>query len=446
MPLGEIQARVVLNHPDRTHYGPCDPVTGSVHLKYYPRRYVGPDDRVNHPEQSTLFGPLKLDLLFLGRVSGIVSEATNSGTIHRDEMLVTKTIQALHDGPFNATSYEVVRIPFRFTFPAHADPKTRVGGTVDDTGSWKCIGRKESDSDEELPPSFSMKFAGHGGLVVEYWLEPKLQMPGIDVKFQVLGSKQKIRYDQSRISQALPSGETLMSSQISTQSPDFMSEAARPQGFRGKTKAMFTSTEQAPYCFDIFCTGIPQHICLGQIFAIEVALRTSNKQLTAHVDPEVLLDLCKFELVARTSIQIDQRRASSNPATDTQVVHTMLGDPTPSGPFTKAHNYTKLVRTEPLVGVPASFAVGKLSRTYRLRVELQFRVAGQTRHARQEIPITIHPPMVRATESTEAGSSRAGAALAFDEEQLPAYEEAVAGAAPPGMDDGEPEVIRKELR
>ncbi|KAK5114402.1 hypothetical protein LTR85_010224 [Meristemomyces frigidus] len=390
-----------------------------------------------NPERSDLFGPLRLDLVFQGRICGIVSEATNASTMDKDDLLVSKNIRGVHDGPFRAIAYEVMRIHFRFAFPRHADPRTRVIGAVDNTGSWKWSNLAERDGVQDLPPSLptkSVTFGGHGELAVEYWLEPKLEMPGIDVKFQYPDFKQKIRYDQARIPQPPSSGDSSMTSRLSTQSSGFVPENERPHGFREKTKAVFRSGEQTTYCFDVLCTGIPQAISLGEIIAMEVAVRT-NTHSTAPVNPAVQLDHCKIELVARTSVETTHRRPDSSLPTDTQVVRTLQGEATPPGSFTKAHNYTKLVRTQPVVELPTSFSIGKLCRTYKLRIELQFSIAGQTRHARQDIPITVHPPVAPLTESAEAGSSRAGAALGVDEEQLPAYHEAVAEAAPPSLDD-----------
>jgi len=189
---------------------------------------------------------------------------------------------------------------------------------------------------------------------------------------------------------------------------------------------MLKGGEDHTYCFDVSCVGLVREMCLGQAVSAEVRVRTNSEQSTINHVPEILLDHFKVDIVALTTVEMDQHWSSPMRMPDTGVIHTLHGVATPPGPFTKAHDYTKVVNTQPLVDVPSTFKIGKISRAYKLRVELQFTVAGQSRQVRRDVPVTIHPPVGGVHREAQAGP--AGPSTAMEEEQLPAYDEA---AAPP---------------
>ena len=219
--------------------------------------------------------------------------------------------------------------------------------------------------------------------------------------------------------------------QVTVSNKELILETDRPQGFKGKAKALFNEQTTPKYAFDVICTSIPDNIHPGQRIKFEVGIRINSERTTAKSLPNITLEKCKVTMIACMGVKAFDHGKETEPLTDRKDIATVQGSAPPRAPYSKSHDYTKIVSTGPFPTLMSTIAVQKLSRNYRIRVDLEFLTCKQPLIARKEFPIMIHPPSSSAIPLSmpEAGPSQAAQA---DEEPLPAYEEVPSEVDGPG--------------
>ena len=408
MSAGTLQVKLMLDPQDRVYYGPGDPITGHVEL-YYRSSKTSETPRSGSQGASNLFGPLNLTLKLYGRILTQASEVGDKQYVFKDKAKLFESWHVVHQGPYRMEAEERARFPFAINFPS---------------------GPPDVEMTDELPPSlkctfFEKSMLPGGDAAVEYWLEPQVIFPVVEVTPHAVFKDRQVMYERPPIN-AVPSSESIMmGGEAVVQSSGLITESEKPRGFRERSKSIFK--DPPIYRFAVKCTGVRSILCLGEPTELEVAVRTVEKESTVSSTPDVLLDHVKVDIVAHTMIEVDERWLRSSQPTDAQVVRTVYGDTSP-GPFSKADDYTKKVTIPAITRVPSTFSCGRVSRTYKLRLELQFRVAGEIRHVRRDIPVTIYPPLSEHARIAQAGSSRAPAQQ--HDEDLPAYD----ASMPPHID------------
>ena len=109
MSIGTLQARIVLDEARKIYCGSSEPVTGNVVLTFTP------SPKSNNTE---LFGPLKINLLFHGRSkSKIWKKNGNSTTIYRGRAPLFQRSETLYSDSFKAQPGESHSFPFEIYFP-----------------------------------------------------------------------------------------------------------------------------------------------------------------------------------------------------------------------------------------------------------------------------------------------------------------------------------------
>ncbi|KAK3047338.1 hypothetical protein LTR09_011210 [Extremus antarcticus] len=378
---------------------PDDPVRGTVSLRFF----------ATNPSQGLLFGPLQLAVVLRGRMSLQVAENRTSHAyiwFYETCDLFRKTYQ-LFDGPFRAVSKEA---PQQLSFETHFPHSTGLS---------------------QLPPSFSTRFqadavrqAGkHQGMAsIEYSLHVEASMPGIDVEVANETQAITIQYEQaSRSVDSLTSRE--VAQVLRVQSYALLPEQERPNGLIDRTRAVLRNVPKPLYAFTVTCSKIPTAIAVGQAFQIEIRVQTDVEATTATQIPEITVGTCKVFLISRTELYATNQKGVDSPRLDNSTtVGSVEGREDITGQFTKEKDFTKTLRFDAFAtDIPSSFHTSKLSRSYRIRLDLQFVVAEQVVDLKKEVLVRMLPrlpPVYQADECPPAGPSRAR-----EDGTLPAYED-----------------------
>jgi hypothetical protein len=269
-----------------------------------------------------------------------------------------------------------------------------------------------------------------GSASVEYSLRVQAEMPGIDV---VLNESVpfSVQYEQlSRTLQPTLSGEA--SKTFRVESFELLGEEERPNGLLGKTKATLRNVTKPVYSFTATLFGVPTVLAIGQALRMGVRVKTEDAATTTTVGPAVTISKCKAGLIADTSLYVtDERRGNSpNLTSSTSLIALAMINQDPKGPFTKTSDNMKPLVFESLPGdIPSTFSTKKLTRSYRLRLEIEFAVAGQVMGMTKDYPTEILPPLqgsLLEPPPAADGVAEAGPSREYVEEMLPTYQETVA--------------------
>lgn len=398
--LGKLQASVHLNGPSPIHYGPADPISGTVNLVYLPYSSVFK----KNVETAALFGPLHLDVILSGRIRI---------RIRRERSHALPTV---HDVALFALKFRVYRGSF--------EPEVGKDYTYPFTASFPR-------TEEMLPPTFAVLFSDVPDIVdvaVQYRLGVTVEMPGIaiDTILPPLEAQAAVYYELARPSMALiGTSRTTFKLRTKIQNQYLLPSDQQPTGFKGKAKAIFTSNEQFPtFVLDIFCTD-QQRIYPGQQMKFEITLRRDDSETTAPAVPDITLDSFKAELKGITLVDGSQRLIGPPVSHSRNTVQSMLCETKLPISFSKANDYSTTIITNQLRRHASSFNHAKLSRTYTLKIYMQFTVAKKSIKLVRDCPVVVVPPPSDLQQEVTAGPSRR-AAYEEEEEVLPTYEEAPA--------------------
>jgi hypothetical protein len=248
-------------------------------------------------------------------------------------------------------------------------------------------------------------------------------MKGIDIKIQGMNEDQEafVHYDQPRVpkSRALPVPKQY-NDHVKLQNEYLLSEADRPSGFKQKTKALFKSDYYPVFHFDVL-TSCPQHLYIGQPMVFEIAVRVSESMCTAPMTPAIKLGPFKASISAQTQVRAEKRLFSSPESEGNETVLSFRGLSQDSEEFfTKANDYTKIVTTKEVAGIPSSFSTYNIMRSYMLEVEYTIVAAEKATKISRRVLVALHPPVESDSGSVVAGSSRVP--LQEADGPLPEYE------------------------
>ena len=344
-------------------------------------------------------------------------------------------------GPFRIAAEDTRDFSFTILFPECAQIPEREGTEhpIDGDDRGRLSQQISNGRWERMPPSFETSFHDaeeFGIFSVQYYVETIVDMPGIDVK-PVPDAPVLISYTMPRSRpQAVRVVNTMFEHKLSISNRDLIAESERARGFKRKTRAFFREANPR-YDFDVLCKDVPTHICLRQPFMFTVTIRTNDEHTTCSVQPEITLHECKVTINALTTLFSSQPGQQRPQKTIAEKVLLLTGAARPEGPFSSRDNYTKSISTGPLQedNIVPSFAVDNLSRSYKARIDMQFRAAKQKLDVKRDFPLTIHPALQQSVEVEEEvglGVARSHNSQA-DEEQLPAYEEPT--PEPPAMEE-----------
>ncbi|WPG97742.1 Hypothetical protein R9X50_00052300 [Acrodontium crateriforme] len=445
MSLGRLTARIFLTDGNKIHYGSNDPVTGHVAVRYSGASIFGQ----TNAERGHLFGPLRIRMSLIGSLKILFR---TSGTLSDDykscKTILNASETAVHDGSFQILDGETLEFPFALTFPTHLPQSelTRPKTHVDENGGRRVIHGREQTQADELPPSFKILNTSTSGatrreMSIEYILELAVDMPGIPIDILIGPYKSRIQYERPKIKELPQANDNYLSSQVNIISDKLGTKVEERGGFANRAKLFFTPSEDKQLRFEIYCTSIPDEVYLGQILTFQIGIKINREKSTVDVVPEIIISAFNVRVIAYTRIEAGKQITPKEKPTDVHVAKTLAGEVSPPGPFTKETDYTKMARTtEPISDIPSSFSMSDLTRFYKLRVEIEVSVGGQSRNARSDFPVVVHPPLDPHRQSN--GSNAAGPSHPVDyHEQLPAYADVIADGAPPQLADDEPAYI-----
>ena len=384
-----------------------------------------------------LFGPIQVKVILESELqtrvdnSSLNTKKASNTTQIRDRRVLFQQTHIAYDGTFQACAAERKHFPFTVFFPKRAvlTKTQKKEGFLDHDGSWIPPGEREDDLGEILPPTFKTTFSdsfGSGEAAVSYRLKAEVRISGIDLSISATGPNPVLLYRPPPALQEALRGSNMFEQSITVVGKDLidLDDDEHPHGLREHLHHLLHHGPQPRYTFDILCTSTPENISAGQSFSFDVGVSTNRGLTTAHVEPEIMVDQCKITLLGYTRLHAFSHAQKSSQMKDTSEIAAVIGTASIEGAFSEFNDYTHTISNCPLPQyLPNSFAVEKLSRSYRIRISLDFLVGKQKVYARHEFPIKIHPPLPPGFTEYEAQAGRAQISE-WGEEQPPPYEEA----------------------
>ena len=431
--LGSLAVKTELDYPLRTHYGPGSEITGHLILLYTPKSSTS-------GKTAELYGPMNLSLVFVGKIStatvfrnqggqglgaGMASSygTSSAGSSATDLFSIVSPIQ---DSSLRIREGEIVKYPFTVIFPAGMVRDATEGtGFLDSEGTWTIAPPDEPPASAALPPSLHRVWvAGNRNgdehrVNITYTLEPKLEMPGLDVAIlNRMRDQANISYEQARPeASGIPRDTENLTTTISVRSAHFLPPEDQPHGFKAKTKALLSSSSHLPLLsLAVTIPDIPLHISIGRPIALTISARP-NTDSTVHQLPTLEIKSYQLTLQSRVTSRSTTRTVQSDwtKACILQVLenqHEVLS-------FSKANDNTVRLITEPVHRLTSSFDNFGITLEYRMDVWLCFRFAGQEiKHVEQSYPVTVWPPPRQAYDAAPGSSRRV---VGEDEDELPPY-------------------------
>lgn len=413
MKIGTLYSSVTLDRESRIYTSPSDPVSGHVVLEF-----KAWDREKGETSTTELHGPLKINVVFEGNLSTSIDEDNTVRNVgmpdYGDVRSLFHKTHFVYEGQLRAAANERKAFPFTLFFPERAmpTPQQRKNGITEDR--W-----------DALPPSLKVDFAGMYGIgtaLVDYQIKVQVETPGIEVDVASRGVLPALKYRPLLPEDVVPSPTGSFEQAFSVTSEEFIPHSERPQGFRAKAKALLKDVEPPTYAFDLLWAGLPEFVRPEQPIAFKVGLRTNVDRTTATSIPEVTIQDSSVTVLGFCGVRVMPKYESPKDAAEVKDANdfTLPISINPHGPFDKENDYTKALLTKPLPYLPCSFAIERLSRYYKVRINLTLMVGGQKVNARREFPVTVLSPMQDdnngdSDTTTPAGSSN------MDTEQLPAY-------------------------
>ncbi|KAK4499550.1 hypothetical protein PRZ48_010066 [Zasmidium cellare] len=366
--LGKLTTTLQITHPTRPHYGPNDPITGRLILRYNPATALFKKD----PITADLFGPLRINVILVGTIRIKIRRDRDLPTYHGGTLFA----QPFHvyDGGFKAMVNGEYSWPFEARFP--------------DVG----------DGGGRLPPSFASHFSDYPDVVdvdVFYQLGARVEMPGIDIRVNVPegDSAPQVRYDIPRPPLSYITNNTsVFSHRASVQNEHLLPESHRPSGFKQKAKAVFSSSQFPVFTFDVFCTD-QRNIHPGQRLTFNVRIiRNDAKSSSTDGDffPTMILESFKADVKSATVVDASSRIIGSSQCYDSRTAQSLSCKTTLPIEFRK--EWSADITTGPILNHTSSFEHAKTSRTYKLKVSLSFKIANKSIKVVKECPVTMLPP------------------------------------------------------
>jgi hypothetical protein len=420
--LGSLHHKIVLDQPQKIHYGHEDEVVGGVVLKYLPlvRGYSSLNVE--------LFGPLHMQVSLKGTARIYHHNETRTEITH----LFTETFR-LHQGSFRAAPDTEHIFPFRIKFPSHTQPTydSAVSATQDENGRWNFRETLSSVEPDPLPPSLvspSHNLTTHTiyqpsrreTVTIEYTATVQIRMPGIDIELKPNNPDRRVTvyYDQPRVPMMLAAANLAGTNDFSRTfpiSPNITSHE-KPSGLRSKTRAFLNPSAEPPqHALTVTYTGIPQHAFVGQPLSFQIKVDPQDPDAAAASLPPIILDRCVISLFAYTTgVQptiIDLLRTKTFEFSDFSRI------------FSNDHGWTRDIHIGVLGSVPSTFKFGKdagIERTYKLRLACQLSAGKQKLHMRQDVAVAIHPPLLL---DDVRGPDVGVSVLEWDAADPPAYDD-----------------------
>jgi hypothetical protein len=328
----------------------------------------------------------------------------------------------IFDDSFRTKPNQANPFPFTLRFPECA-PKNAVA-------SWDSDGRFSYKEGDALPPSWSHSYHGFANryeAFVEYRVGVQVAMPQLQI---IIAKPEKydeplVYYDRAKLPSPLNKKPITSRDVESVKNEFLLPEADRPTGFRAKAKAAFSSDYYPTYAFDWTLTA-PQHLYVGQPFALEVAIRPRESN-TAVLVPEVSLSSVYVSIIAIVNARADRQIFTSPEAHSNEEKINIRAVMADTGPFGKGNDWTKTLNTRELRGLCTSFTTPNISVSYRMKIRGIFSFANKTKDFDREFSVTIHPPLERSdgqasSSAAAAGSSSQAYGMESLEAALPEYD------------------------
>ncbi|KAF2164331.1 hypothetical protein M409DRAFT_25210 [Zasmidium cellare ATCC 36951] len=366
--LGKLSASILIDNPTRPRYGPNDPITGRLILRYNPATALFKKD----PITADLFGPLRINVVLVGQIRIKIRRDRDLPTHHGGTLFAVPF--HVYDGPFKGVVNTDYSFPFEARFPAIGD-----GG-----GS--------------LPPTFASHFSDYPDVVdvaVLYHMGAKVEMPGIDIKVTVPegNNAPQVRYDIPRPPLSFITDNTSVFSQRDrVQNEYLLPESLRPSGFKAKAKAVFSSSQFPVFAFEVFCTD-QKHIHPGQRLTFNVRI-IRNDKASSSTDgdffPTMTLEGFKADVKSSTVVDASSRIIGSSQCYDSKTVQSLTCQT--KFPIEFRKEWSADITTGPVMNHTTSFEHVKTSRTYKLKVSLSFKIANKSIKVVKECPVVMLPP------------------------------------------------------
>jgi hypothetical protein len=379
MSAGTLSAKVVLDHPQQIYYGSSQPITG--HL-------------TSHcTSDQEIFGPFVINIHLHGRAKTKVYKSSgHTRTLHRGRAPICSVSVVIHDGPLRIGPKENANIPFSIGFPTRTQQ-------LPSQSLWDHDMRFAGEN-SPLPPTFEISYDGFArrfDAFVEYRVDASIETKGLDVKIQGLAADTGpvILYEQPRSVAARRPTPAVFKTHVLLQNQHLLPGDQQPSGFKQKAKARLSSSHFPEYHFDVI-TSCPQHIFVGEPLVFEVAIRETK--CTAPVRPEITLDQFQAGIVAHTEARAERQTFASAEIECTEILIELAGKAAePETPFSKANDYTKIVKTREVPAiVTSSFSTYNIRRRYTLTVKFNILGAQKCTRIEERCSVIAHPPSVGA--------------------------------------------------
>lgn len=413
MGVGSLSARVVLDDASQIYYGADRAVTGHVELSF----------RSGLPNDTELFGPLQIMVVLHGRAKTKIWKSNGQRrTLYRGRVPLMNVTHTIHDGPIRIPRNQLHKFPFAIGFPRDCQSIPQVEGFSSDDAIFRAC---------DLPPTFDMNYHGLAhrfDAFNEYRMGVDVAMPGIDLSI-VLPTKEMepaVLYEQTRsLESDFEQMPLCYQHSMKIQNEHLLPESERPTGFKQRAKAFVTSDYYPQYHLTVFVTT-PTHFCLAETIAFEIRVQPRLELCTAPVTPEITLTTCRVSISAQTVVRAERQVFYAHISRGNEVLLQLNGVPDSQAPFSKADDFTKRIRTQPLTGIPSTFKTLNIARNYTMSIAFTLLGANKELSFERDVAFTLHPPKLHGDamgETVVAGPSRIEAA-----DQLPQYE------APPSYD------------
>ncbi|KAK3712585.1 hypothetical protein LTR37_009028 [Vermiconidia calcicola] len=405
MAIGTLNAKLILDEPQRDHYGINDPISGNVVLTFEPSTCSKSKAAVS----LDLFGPLKIAIVFHGRAhTKISTKHWTSPDIYHAPVDLFSAVSIIFEDSFRAEPRKPYYFPFTLDFPKDAELQ-RYRYEPDD--------RFDSEPGVyALPPSFNnscIDFANHYESQVEYRIGVDVSMPSLRLDIRIPHPQQYPRLKcsppqtPSPINSPKPPQE--ITGRLSFSNELLLAEADRPTGLRQRAKAALTSDYAPVYNFD-WILQCPHDLHIGQPLVFDLRVRIRNAECTATLIPSIHIHSFAVELVSHVTVRGRKRFHNSLEASSNDIrlpMHRAQNQDSRT-PFSKSNDWSKTISTDPLPLVSISFKSFSIQQTYHLKINGAFTVAEQRKSFARRCEVSIHPPL----QSSTAGPSYSSAVAA----------------------------------
>lgn len=422
MGVGTLNAAVFLDEPRMIRCGSADSVTGHVAVTYRPS--FSEDNR--HPD---LFGPLIITVLFHGRAkTKVVKSNGQTRSTYRGRAPLFHISTKIYEDSFKSAPNQTHRFPFSLHFPESVQPTMN-------QAHWAADSRFSTAIGDPLPPTFMLDYHGVARrftAFTEYRIGATVRMPNIDIKIGGLSDDAEpvVLYERPRIKLEQMLQKFHQSKDYcKVQNEHLVPEDDRASGFKQKAKAMFKSDYYPEYHFNVH-TKYPGHIFVGQPLTFEIAIRPNESLCTAPITPEITVHAFNANIIAHTEVRAERSLLAEPESSGNETVAKLTGRLIDSKePFSKAKDYTKVIKTPAVTGIPTSFSTFNISHTYTLELKYGIMAAKKVFKISKQIRVIVFPPLDLPPEPSAAGSSsrsmEEAAAPLPQYERPPEYDEAL---------------------